>query len=354
MFIVYSILIFCILIFVHELGHLIAAKACGVKVNEFALGMGPKLISRQKGETKYSLRAIPIGGFCAMEGENEDSDDPRSFSTKPVWAKATILVAGSLMNIILAIVLVAAVIFYVGQPLTVLKTVADASPAYAAGLRPGDKVIAIEDTEIAEWGDISATLGAGLSEASPDGEAFTGEPGAATDYRVTLTVERDGAPVEIETQLYYNDDGAVVIGVTPEMGHSPVYFFQSFGLGAKAIFGMTGMMYSAIWDMVTGKVGLDGLSGPIGIVKTVGDSVKYGFSSIVQLTALISLNLGIVNLLPFPALDGGRLLFLGVRKVAGRRISDAVEAKVHLVGILLLLALMVIVTFKDIDRFILK
>ncbi|MDR1271758.1 MAG: site-2 protease family protein [Clostridiales Family XIII bacterium] len=354
MFIIYSILIFCLLIFVHEFGHLISAKLCKVRVNEFALGMGPKLFSRQKGETLYSLRAIPIGGFCAMEGENEESDDPNSFSSKPAWMKALVLVAGSLMNIILAIVLVAAIIYYIGQPLSVVETVAEDAPAAVAGLQSGDKITAIGDTQIDEWGDISATLSSELSSASPGGEIFSGEPGAATDFHVTLTVERAGQEQKIETSLYYNEEGNVMIGITPAMGHSPVYFFKSFGLGTRTVFQMTGMMYSALWDLVTGKTGLDGLSGPIGIVKTVGDSVQYGFSSIVQLTALISLNLGIINLLPFPALDGGRLLFLVIRKVAGKRISDAVEAKVHLIGIILLLALMVVVTFKDVDRFILN
>jgi regulator of sigma E protease len=342
------------LIFVHEFGHLISAKACKVRVNEFALGMGPKLVSKRKGETLYSLRAIPIGGFCAMEGENEESDDPNSFSSKPAWVKALVLVAGSLMNIILAIVLVAAIIYYIGQPLSVVKTVAEDAPAAAAGLQPGDEITAIGDTQIKEWKDISATLSTELSSISPDGEIFSGEPGTATDFRVTLTVDRAGHEKKIETPLYYNEDGGVMIGITPTMGHSPIYFFKSFGLGAKTVFQMTGMMYSALWELVSGKTGLDGLSGPIGIVKTVGDSVQYGFSSIVQLTALISLNLGIINLLPFPALDGGRLLFLAIRKVAGKRISDSLEAKVHLIGIILLLALMVVVTFKDVDRFILN
>jgi regulator of sigma E protease len=311
----------------------------GVKVNEFALGMGPKLFGFTKGETQYTFRAIPFGGFCAMEGENEDSEDPRAFNHKPARVKALILFAGSIMNILLAIVLLSMIFFYMGIPTKVLATVDDESYAYMDGLAAGDELLSMNGYEITEWNDLSPILQK-IAASEPDGNP-----------QIILKVLRDGTEKTIETHLYTDEDGAVKLGVTPEFGRTPAFFFKSFGYGAMATVGMGKMMYEVLGDLFTGQTGVDQLTGPVGIFVIVGDMARSGMIYLVQLTALISLNLAIINLLPFPALDGGRLLFLLIRKVTGKAISDEVEGRVHLIGIIVLLAFMVFITFQDIDRF---
>ena len=342
MTIVYGIIILLILIFAHETGHLIAAKLTGVKVNEFALGMGPRLFGFTRGETKYSFRAIPVGGYCAMEGEDEDSEDPRSFNNKPARVKAFILFAGSIMNILLAIVLLSMIIFYVGTPTRILKDVETVSTAYEDGLRSGDEILTINGTEVAEWSGFTSKLQ----------EAALSDP--ENNPLLTITVLRDGSEKTIETHFYTDEDGALKLGVTPTTVRGFTFFFKSFGYGAQATVSMGKMMYEVLGQLFTGQAGLDQLTGPVGIFVTVGDMASHGFIYLVQLTALISLNLAIVNLLPFPALDGGRLLFLLIRKITGKKISNEIEGRVHLIGILVLFAFMAIITLQDIDRFFLN
>jgi len=337
MTIVYAIIVFLLLIFVHELGHLISAKISGIRVKEFALGMGPRLFGWTRGETKYSFRAIPFGGYCLMEGEDEDSDDPRAFGNKPARVRAFVLFSGSIMNILMAILLLSLLIFSMGVPTRVLADVGEESAAYASGLRPGDEIVSINGTNINEWDDIAAILGAIANE---DPEA-----------PITVKFLRDGSERTLGTHLYLDENGAYRLGISPEFGKSPAFFFKSFGYGARATFLMGKMMYEVLGDLFTGKVGTDQLTGPVGIVVIVGDSARLGFGYLVQLTALISLNLGIINLLPFPALDGGRLVFLLIRKVTGKAITDTIEGRVHLIGIIALFALMALITLQDIGRF---
>jgi regulator of sigma E protease len=350
MTIVYAIIIFLLLIFVHETGHFLTAKATGIQVNEFALGMGPKIFSVQRGETKYSLRWIPIGGYCAMEGEDEESVNPRAFGNKPARVRALVLFAGALMNVVLAIVLLALVIFAGGEPTRSIETVAETAPAYADGLRPGDELLSIDGIAIEKWADISAAL-ADVTALSPQTPSVSSA--ASEETAVQLLVLRDGRELTLHTHLYRDEDGNQKIGVTPVFARTVPFFFKSFGYGAQATFGMARMMYEVLGDLFTGQAGIDQLTGPVGIVKTVGESAQYGFIYLVQLTALISLNLGIVNLLPFPALDGGRLIFLLIRKITGKAITDKIEGRVHLAGILVLFGLMALITVQDVSRFIL-
>ena len=332
MTLIYAVLIFCLLIFVHEFGHFATAKMCGIKVNEFAIGMGPALFQKQKGETLYSVRAIPIGGFCAMEGEDEDSEDERAFNNQPAWQRAIVLAAGSIMNLLTAIVLMIIIAFYMGQATTTIETVQDASPAYEAGIMAGDEVIKINGTDIEEWSDLQTIVGGNEGEA------------------VTFTVVRNGSEDDIEvTPEYDKEAGRSLVGVTPTMARNPV---KAVGTGITNTWDMTVMMYDLIGQLFTGDVSAKELSGPVGIVYVVNDSAKMGFIYVVYLAALLSLNLAVINLLPFPALDGGRLLFLVIRKITGKRVTDEMEGKIHFIGIMLLFALMIYVTWNDIIRFI--
>ena len=332
MTIIYAVIIFCLLIFVHEFGHFVTAKACGVKVNEFAIGMGPAIFKKQKGETLYSIRVFPIGGYCAMEGEDEDSDDERAFNNQPAWQRAIVLAAGSIMNLLTAIVLMIIIAFYMGQTTTTIDVVQEGSPAYEAGILHGDEVIRIDGTEVNEWTDLQTIIGENTGEA------------------VVMTVLRDGQEIDLTmTPEYDKEAGRSLVGVNPIMERSPV---NAVGTGVANTWDMTVMMYNVIGDLFTGDVSVKELSGPVGIVYVVNDSAKMGLIYVVYLAALLSLNLAIMNLLPLPALDGGRLLFLLIRKITGKRVTDEMEGKVHFIGIMLLLLLMVFVTWNDIVRFI--
>lgn len=369
--IILAILIFFLLIFVHETGHLIAAKLTGVQVNEFMLGMGPKIAGFKRGETEYAFHAIPIGGACVMEGEDEDSGNPRAFTNKPARVKAIVLFAGSLMNILLAFVVMSMIIFSIGQPSLKMNTVQPGSPAAQDGLRSGDILVAIDGQPLRDWNDVMPALAQAVRSQTPDPAAGT-QQGARTDTQtstdtptarppvtpsniaVTFTVERDGVQKKIATHLYYDATGALKIGITPVGMHSPGYFFQSFGFGVQTTLSITGQMYGALGQLVSGQLGMDQVTGPVGIVVAVSDSVQYGAVYVWQLLALISLNLGIVNLLPFPALDGGRLVFLLIRKITGKAITNRVEGMVHLVGILILFGFMILITFQDVGHLLPK
>ncbi len=330
MTIIYAIIMFCLLIFIHELGHFMAAKACGVKVNEFALGMGPAIFKKQKGETLYALRAIPIGGYCAMEGEDEESEDARAFNNKPAWKKAIIVVAGAAMNLILWILFLIIIALYTGTVTTTIDQVTAGSPAEAAGIQSGDKIVAVDQKKTDDWVSLVTAIGTAKEE-------------------VTLEVERDGQNLTLTSELTEAEDGRMVIGIVPVREHNVLTAIKD---GTVNTWNMTKMMVDTFRQLFTGDVSVKELSGPVGIVYAVNDTAQYGFVYLLYLTALISLNLAIVNMLPLPALDGGRLLFIIVRKITGKAITDEMEGKVHFIGIMLLFALMIYVTWNDIVRFI--
>jgi regulator of sigma E protease len=329
---IYTIVILCILIFVHELGHFGAAKLLKVRVNEFAIGMGPAFFKRQYGETKYSLRIFPIGGFCALEGEDETSGDERSFGSKPVWIRAVILAAGSFMNVALAVIVLSAIIFYAGTSVTtIIGEVRPDSPAQAAGLAAGDKIMMIDGVETEQWGDVVRQIS------------------GTEQNKLSIEVIRGGNELLIDTNVTIAEDGRRIIGITPKVARNPL---TALVLGAQASYDMLRNMLIILGQLFTGNVPASDLTGPVGIAYIVDDTAKSGMRPLLYLVALISLNLAIVNLLPFPALDGGRLLFLFIRKITGKAITDAVEARFHLVGLVMLLALMVFVTWNDIDKLI--
>lgn len=329
MTIVYAVIMFCVLIFIHELGHFMVAKWCGVKVNEFALGMGPALFKKQHGDTLYALRAIPIGGYCAMEGEDEDSDDERAFNKKKAWQKAAIVVAGATMNLILCLVIMIGISVYSGTPNTTIGEFSPGTPAEASGLKVGDEIIMIDDKEITEWSDITDVI-------------------SAADDSVTVVVNRGGQELTLESEVA-EQDGRKIIGILPGRDHN---FFTGVKTGFETTGKMTTIMIDSFRMLFSGEVGVKELSGPVGIVYVVNDTAKMGTIYLFYFTALISLNLAIVNMFPLPALDGGRLIFIIIRKITGKAITDEIEAKVHFIGIMFLLALMVYVTWNDILRFI--
>lgn len=324
-----AIILFCVMIFPHELGHFIAAKKMGVKVNEFAFGMGPVIWKKQKGETLHSIRLFPIGGFCAMEGEDEDSDEPRAFSNKKPWQKIVVLAAGSFMNVVCAILVMVLVVGILGFTTTTIDTVAEGSPAAEARMMAGDEILSINDKEVKSWGDIPQFI------AESEGEA------------VTVKVDRDGTTENLTVVPEINEQGNLVVGITSKISHSPV---RAVVEGTKATWNMTVTMFDTLGQLFTGKVSADNLSGPVGMVQMVSETSNYGFWYYGFLTALICLNLAIINMLPLPALDGGRIIFVLYTMITGKAVSQKVEGTVHFVGLVLLLALMMYVTFNDITR----
>ncbi len=331
-----AIIIFAILIFVHELGHFIAAKSLGVKVNEFAIGMGPKIISKQKGETLYSIRAIPIGGFCAMEGENEDVESERSFNKKAPWRRLVILVAGAAMNILLGFVLLigigAASDGYVEPK---IEAITPDSAAESAGLLPDDEIIRVNGRRIHIMEDFSWEI---ENNKNPDGT-------------LNLVVKNNG--VKREVSVTPKSEGKISYGITLKTSQNSIgnVLEKSY---YRTVF-YSRVIVDSLVSLIRGKVPLSQVSGPVGIVHEIGTAVEHaqsagldGIIRLVSLAVLLTINLGVFNLLPLPALDGGRIFFVLIEMVRRKPIPVEKEAVVHFIGIVLLLALSVLIAFKDI------
>ncbi len=368
--IVAALLIFGVIIMVHEFGHFIVAKWMKVRVNEFAIGMGPKLVSWGKGETKYSLRLLPLGGFCAMEGEDEDAPTPSfmggnadreqspatsdsgSFAEKPVWRRLLIVVAGAAMNLVLGFVVLLIAFGFCETPssdgntyfnsLTIAELPAT-STAYETGLRVGDTVLKVDGKTVATDMDLSMIM-----QSDEDGV-------------FDMTVRRDGEKVDLsgvtfqlvmdeETGTRYLQYDFKVLGVKRT-------FLSTVKQAGKMEYSMTVMVWRSLGDLLTGRYGLNDLSGPVGTVDYIGDAVSQavsleGIYTLLQMVALITINVGVFNLLPLPALDGGRLLFLIFEGITRKKVPAKFEGLVHFIGLILLFALMAVVTFSDIRRLI--
>lgn len=329
--VVLTLVMFGIIIFAHESGHLLCAKACGIYVEEFAVGMGPKLFSFQKGETRYSLRLLPIGGYCKMPGEDGESDLPNGFDKKSVPQRMLVVAGGALFNIVFAVLLFIAAYMGLGtsseEP--IIGEVYEDYPAYVAGLQPGDVVTAINGKAVASWAEMTAII--------------QNQVGAA----VAFTVDRGGESVELTITPQAGDSGSGVIGIVA--ARESVSVFQAVKTGFRQTYELTKLVLVSLWQMVTGAIGLD-LAGPVGVGQMVGQAASYGFYSFLIFVAAISVNLGIVNLLPLPALDGSRLIFLAVEGVRRKPLSANVEGMIHFVGFVLLIGLLIIVTYFDISR----
>lgn len=336
------IVFFVILIVPHELGHFMAAKLMGVKVNEFSFGMGPAIFQKQGKETLYSVRVFPVGGYCALEGENEDTGDPRAFNSKPGWKKIVILVAGVTMNMLTALVIVTGILFYAGMPTLTIDQVQKGSPADLEGVRKGDKVTYVQEV---------------TKEGEPSGEKkeiteFTAlsEFNAKHKDGYILYTERDGKEMSFKL-VPKESEGRYLIGVSPVIEHN---FLVSARDGAISTWRMTGLIFESFRMLFSGDASVNDLSGPVGIVSAVNESTTHGIIYYLLLTAMMCVNLAVINILPLPALDGGRILFVIIRKVTGKMISDELEAKIHTIGMLMLLALVIMITFQDVGKMIFK
>ena len=329
-----AILAFGVIVFIHELGHFLFAKKAGVRIHEFAIGMGPKIYSFKKGETVYSIRLLPLGGYVAMEGEDGDSNDPRAFGNKSILQRASILFAGPFFNILLTAVILAGIYMYQGMPSTTLKEVIDGSVAQKAGIQAGDTVTEINGNDIKNWNELSKNI-----------QDSKGK-------ELKLTIDRNGKEKEIEVTPE-SKEGNYLIGIYPENKKD---ILGSFGMAIKSTIAMLSQMIAFLGKLITGNLpgGLEGsVAGPIGVISIVADATKVGVINVLYLAAVISLNLGVLNLLPIPALDGGRLFFLFIEFLrGGKKIDPEKEGMVNLIGFGALMVFMLFVTYKDIVRLV--
>lgn len=338
--IILAILVFGLIVFVHELGHFLLAKANKIRVDEFAIGMGPKLFSFVRGETTYCLKLLPIGGSCMMGEDDADDMSEGSFNSKSVWARMAVIVAGAAFNFILALIFAIVVIGFTGYDEPVISGTVDGFPAQEAGMQAGDRIVKMNNKKINVWREVTYY------------NMF--HPGET----VKLVYERDGEKCEVTITPKQDEDGTYLLGVTSPAEYTKPNVITAVQYGVYEVKFWICTTLESLKMLVTGDVGMDQLSGPVGIVDVVDDtyqeSKSYGalvvFLNMLNIGILLSANLGVMNLLPIPALDGGRLVFLIVEAIRGKRIPPEKEGIVHGIGMILLLALMVFVLFNDIMR----
>ena len=372
---------FLVMVSLHEFGHFITAKLMNFKILEYSIGFGPAIWHSKKSEIQYSLRAIPFGGYCKFEGEDEKSEDKRAFSNQPVWKRMIVVAAGGIFNVILGFVLFLFIVPALSPISTnVIDEVVENSYIEEAGILPGDEVVEINGKHVSFYNDISLyTQDFRTGEecelvVKRDGEklSFTFRPSESvteytyTDEGIEVTSSMNG--VSEETVLYRYGEGAErddsKIGTTETVTRLIIGFRpQQEDINALNIWGeawnetkfVVKLVYNSLWQMVTGRVGMDQMSGPVGIVSEVNNAVNSGSESwlyVLNLTALLTINLGVFNLLPIPALDGGRLLFMIIELIRRKPIPPEKEGIVHAIGFLLLIALIIAVSFNDIMRLI--
>ena len=342
---IWYILILGSIVAIHEFGHFIFAKMAGIYIYEFSVGMGKKIFGKKKkgGETEFCIRAIPLGGYVMIAGEDvEDKDIPkdRQMCNKSFIQRFLVLFAGPFNNFLFAfvILLISAFIYGAYSTKPIIGKVAEDYPAYKAGIREGDLVLAIDGKKISNWD--RALIELQLNE------------GTSVNFEVQKTdgsiAKYDVMPIKVT-----NDDGSA----SYKFGISATYkkergFFKSF----KYAFVKTGSLFGSMFDtlkyLFTGRVGVDQLSGPVGIFTIVDSQAKQGLEALLYLVAYLSINVGVINLLPFPAFDGGRILFLFIEKIFRKPVSKKVENTIHTIGFMLIIGLLIYVTFNDVFRLI--
>lgn len=346
------VIVLGILIFIHEFGHYITAKKAGIRVEEFALGFGPKLFSRKKGETVYSIRGIPLGGFCKMTGEFPPDDDMSAeereiyfdarekgqcFDQKPALQRLAVIFNGPFMNFMLAVVIFIFIFSFYGIPVdsinsNVLGDIIPGQPAAEAGFKVGDKIIEINGQKVNTWDELATII----------------HNSSGKELRIKFI--RDSEVKEtVVTPRYDETVGGGVIGIAPELIRKDIGFFSAIQLGFIQAWYVFKLTIIGFLQMLTGKAAAD-IGGPVMIASMVGQAAEIGLYSLLNLMAIISINLGIINLIPFPALDGGRIIFILAEVLRGKPIDPKKEGFVHIIGFVLLMILMAVLIYRDLGR----
>ena len=350
MTLVYFILILGIIILIHEFGHYFFAKRAGIYVYEFSIGMGPRIFkwTREGDETEYSIRLIPIGGFVQMAGEEveDDPDVPKSkkFLNKTFGQKFMTVIAGIMNNFILAIILLFLIALFNGAPQNkaIVGEVSKDMPAYSAGLMKGDRILKINNKKAASYDIFTLEL------------AVSSGKSTVSEKTITLEVDRNGEVKEVTIEPKKVTEGGNEVyrygfAINDEVKTG---FFASLKYAFTKTLSLLYQMVLTIFYLVTGNIGLKSFSGPVGIYNIVGQAASSGFWSLVSLTALLSINVGFINLLPLPAFDGGRILFILIEKISGKKVDPKLENTIHSIGFFLLMFLMLLITYNDIVRLI--
>ncbi len=339
--IILAIVAFGLLVIVHEFGHFISAKRGGVQVNEFWIGMGPTLLKKEHNGTLYCLKALPFGGACVMEGEDSESDNDHAFGKASLPRRMLIVAAGALMNFLVGFLIVLAVI----QPNGpnggyIVSTIDSIDPASTAaaegGMQAGDEVLEVDGYNILLRSDFEMAL----------------SRGADTTYEIV--VRRDGEKVTLPAVVLEatieGEDGRKMIGLT--FAEQPDSIGMHINMAVRTSLNYARLVWVSLGMLVSGQVGVDQLSGPVGVASVMATTASYSIAAFLQLVAFISINLGVMNLLPLPALDGGRLVFLIIEGIRRKPVPAKYEGYIHAAGLMLLLALMVYVTGQDILRIV--
>lgn len=342
--IVIAILAFCVIIIIHELGHFTAAKLCGIQVNEFAVGMGPVILRKKGRETNYVIRLLPIGGSVSMEGEQDSSDNPRAFNRKPVWQRMIVILAGPIMNLILGFFVAMIYVCTISNIETTTVSVVNDIPGITSQLMVGDEIVSVENTTVWTTFDIQYKMQNNGGRTDENGNLLL-------DFKVKrggeLIALKD-VQFKVETDDNGNSDVIYSFYVQPLERN----FLTVIEYSGRETASISRMIMFTLADLFKGKYGLKDLSGPVGTVTVVSQSVSYGLPSFCYLFAFITINVGVFNLLPIPALDGCRFLFLIIEAIRRKPLKPEIEGVVHLVGFGLLMVLMLVVTFGDISKLI--
>ncbi len=341
------IFILAVLIVVHELGHFIAAKIMGVKIEKVSLGFGRKLLAKTIGDTEYRISLVPLGGYVKMAGERLDEESPAEkweFFGQPVWRRAVILAAGPFMNFILAWVIFSS-IFYLGMPVVkaVIGEVKAGEPAAAAGLNAGDEILSIDNEPVKNWEEMASVI---FHNPGRSLNLKIERSGEIIKLAVTPRVAEELNPLNEKVKKGF-------IGISPDAGQFYYYketFPNALLKGTQQTITLTRMIYVGIWKMASGQISARHIGGPILIAQLAARQIKFGFIPLMTFLALISINLAVVNLLPIPILDGGHLLFLVAEKIKRRPISLKTQEIAQSIGFFVLIAIMLLATYNDVQR----
>ena len=339
MSIIVALVIFGLLIFFHELGHFLLAKRGGIGVTSFSLGMGPAILKKKIGETEYCLRILPFGGSCAMIGEDTESDEENAFNKKGVWTRISVVAAGPVFNFILAFVGAIVMILCIGVDKPIITEMIDGYPAYEAGVRAGDEVISMNGRNIGVYRDVSMYI-----------QLHQGE-------EIDLVYARDGERFETTIVPKMDENGYYLMGISGgayEKCENPLEVIKYAGCEVGY---WIHMVFDSLKMMFSGQVAREDVGGPVRIVSMIGDTYEQSaaissfavFINMLNMVIFLSANLGVMNLLPIPALDGGRLLIMFVEVITRKRVPEKIEGYIHMAGFAVLMSLMVLILFNDIS-----
>jgi len=339
--IVTTLIIIAVLILFHEWGHFVTARKIGIPVHEFSIGFGYKLFSKKVNGVEYSLRLVPLGGFVRMAGEEPgDQDDPNGFSKRTPLEKIAVAFAGPFMNFVLALLIFIYSYAFIGIPVALNEPVIGKAiagkPAIETGLQDGDRILSVNDIKVCTWNEFT-----GILADNTEGKTLD------------IEVQRNGEIIDFDvTPVKNSTTGTFEIGVLSKIDFDKQGIFQSIKIGFQQTYELTVMLLSGLWLLITGGASAADLAGPVGITKLVGEAAQVGTVFLLGFSAFLSINLGIINLLPIPALDGSRIVFAIVEAIRRKPLEPEKEGFIHWLGFMFLILLIIIVTYNDIVRLI--